>query len=159
MDTKYVSGLADVVKRTFEVMFPLEAELVECRSEHGREAPFEVSGIIGITGTTRGSLVISFPFKVARQLAAWMLNEEEPENCTNQDMTDCVGELANIIAGNFLPLLNEGGGKTNRISLPSVVVGSHEVVWSRKDSPCDLMRFRTDLGEFAAEVNFREAQD
>ena len=160
MDRKYTEALTDIIQRTVSCMFPVEARLVEQRSEENREAPFEVSGIIGFAGPGRGSVVISFPFDVARRLTAWMLTEDDPDHCSHQDISDCVGELANIIGGNLLPALTEGA-ETNPeecgISLPSVVVGSHRVVWGSRDTPCELLLFETDAGCFAAEINFREA--
>lgn len=160
MDARYVDALSDVVRRTVNFMFPVEARLVDRRSEYNREAPYEVSGIIGFAGPARGTVVISFPIDVARQLTAWMLTEEDPSICTDQDISDCVGELANIIGGNLLPVLVENddeNGDEPGISLPSVVVGDHRVVWGSKDTPCELIQFETEVGVFAAEINLREA--
>ena len=61
MDRKYSGGLADVFQQTLLVMCKLDARVVDRRMERNTEAPFEVSGIIGLTGAARGSIVISMP--------------------------------------------------------------------------------------------------
>jgi chemotaxis protein CheX len=151
----HAEALARVVESAARVLFSIEPRLVEQRCEVRREAPFEVSGIIGITGPARGSIVMSFPRQLARRLTARMVGSSDPDACSEQDVSDCIGEFANIVAGNLLPVLERDDGGEPSISLPSVVVGPHRVVWSRKDTPCELLRFETQLGDFAAEINLR----
>lgn len=156
MNLLYGDALAEVFQRVMKSLFDIDAKLVERRSEDGKEAPFEVSGIIGLTGPTKGSIVLSFPLVLARQLTAWMLRERHPQRCTSQDISDSIGEIANIVAGNLLVLLEPQIANQTHISLPSVVMGSHRVVWSSKDVPCDLLLFETERGLLAAETNLRE---
>lgn len=150
-------ALSQVLQRVIRLLFGIEANVIERRVEDDRRAPFEVSGIIGMTGATQGSIVISFPMEVARHLTALMFGEPLPANCTQKDMADCVGEICNIVAGNMLPFLETEGIDSTHISLPSVVIGSHKVVWGTKDHPCDLMFLESKIGRFAAETNLREA--
>lgn len=158
MNRKYSGALADVVRQTVLVMCKLEARVVDSRLERNTEAPFEVSGIIGLTGSARGSIVISMPRDVAQTLTSRMLNEEET-NCSDQDVSDCIGELTNIVAGNLLALVDQGkDSRVARISLPSIVHGPHRVVWSRRDIPCELVLFDTKVGKMAAEVNLRQSE-
>ena len=145
-----IRALGQAVERTFAMLFSSKTSLVEVRQEESQEAPFDVSGIIGVTGPTRGTVVISFPAKVASALTSRMLNEEK---CQDQDIGDCVGELANILAGNLLGLFRGDGMSQCGLSSPSVVVGSHKVVWSRKSIPYDLLLFDSDMGQFAVEFN------
>ncbi len=156
MSSMYGDALAEVLQRVLKTIFVLDARLVERRYEDDKSAPFEVSGIIGITGSARGNIVLSFPSEVARQLTAFMLNEKNSKSCTQQDISDCVGELSNIVAGNLLTLFDEHVATTSQLSLPSVIIGSHRVVWGSKDCPCDLMFFESSLGTFAAETNLRD---
>jgi len=156
ISTIYGDALAEVLQRMVRTIFGMEARIVGRRYENDKNAPFEVSGIIGITGSARGNIVLSFPGEVARKLTAAMLSEKDIEACTRQDISDCVGELSNIVAGNMLAQFDEGVGSASQISLPSVIMGPHRVVWGSKDSPCDLMFFESKLGTFAAEINLRD---
>jgi chemotaxis protein CheX len=157
MNLLYGDALAEVLQKVIKSIFDLDIRLIERRREENQEAPFEVSGIIGLTGLLRGSVVLSFPIGLARRLTAWMLREPRPERCTSQDIADSIGELANIVAGNMLVSFDPGVAEKSHISLPSVVMGQHRVVWSSKDTPCDLMVFDTLHGKLAAETNLREA--
>lgn len=155
MTQKYARALADVVQQTILMMCKVDARVVDTRLKETTEAPFDVSGIIGITGAARGGIVISMPRDVARKMTSIVLNEPEG-TCSEQDISDCIGELTNIVAGNLLALIDHGSEtKEARISLPSIVLGPHRVVWSRKDIPCELVLFDTDVGKLAAEVNLR----
>ncbi len=157
MDGRYSSALVEVFKRTVLVMCKLDARVVDSRLERNTEAPFEVSGIIGFTGAARGSIVISMPRDVALKMTSRLLNEDL-SSCSDQDLSDCVGELTNIVAGNLLSLIDQGGASQEaRISLPSIVLCPHRVVWSRRDIPCELVIFDTEVGNIAAEVNLRQS--
>lgn len=157
MNERYSSALVEVFTRTVLVMCKLDAKVVDSRLERNTEAPFEVSGIIGFTGAARGSIVISMPREVALTMTSRLLNEEEA-NCGDQDVSDCVGELTNIVAGNLLSLIDQGlNSQEARISLPSIVHGPHRVVWSRRDIPCELVVFETQVGTIAAEINLRQS--
>ena len=151
MKENHVRAMVDLVQRTLEVMFSVKARVSEVRQEDNREAPFNVSGIIGVAGPTRGTVVISFPADIAEILTSRMLNEEEFED---QDIGDCVGELANILAGNFLGHFEGKGATRSELSIPSVIMGRHRVVWKRQDVPYELMLFESDIGQFAVQVNF-----
>jgi two-component system chemotaxis response regulator CheY len=152
-------ALTLVVTQTMNAIFPVHARLKEKHKKFWREASFEVSGIVGVTGPIRGGLALSFPMKLARRLTASMLQESDPESCCEKDVCDCVGEVANIVAGNLLPHLSDDNSCNEKLSmsLPSVVVGTHEVVWNSKDMPCESLLFDSELGMFAAEMSFRSA--
>ena len=152
-----VDTLVDVIQRTVSRMFRLDARLVARRPEDSQHAPFDVSAIIGIAGNPKGSLVMSFPTRTARELTAQVLGVADSTVIHEEDVSDCVGEISNIVAGNLLPALGSDADGNRRISLPSVVVGQHRVVWGRRDTPCELLLFETGLGVFAVESNLRES--
>jgi chemotaxis protein CheX len=159
MNLLYGDALAEVLQKVIKSIFDMDIRLVERRREDNQEAPFEVSGIIGFTGSVRGSMVLSFPLGLAQRLTAMMLREPQARRCTSQDIADSIGELANIVAGNLLVSFEPAVAEKSHISLPSVIMGQHRVVWSSKDTPCDLMVFDTLHGKLAAESNLREAPE
>lgn len=157
MKERYIESMIEALERTFDMMFQMDAKVSERKpNDRSLEAPFEVSGVIGIAGPIRGSIVISFPDSIARQLTLRMLGEPPGTSCPDEDMCDCVGEIANIIAGNILPSLEQNGAGEQNISLPNVIVGPHRVVWRREDPPHVLMLFETELGTFGAGINLLE---
>ena len=156
MHTEHAGALIDVMQRTFKTMFKLDLTVNDRRIEDSQLAPYEISGIIGVTGKAKGVVVVSFPEDMARKLTAFMLGGEISYVPAQEDTIDCVGEIANIVGGNLLPSLSGSGDVDARISLPSVVIGRHKVVWRRKDIPYDLVLFDSEYGTFAAGINLHE---
>lgn len=83
----------------------------------------EVSSIVGFAGATSGSLMVNASKECACLLAGQMIGE----NLTrlNAQALDGVCEIANMIAGQVKALLSSTEHKFERISTPSVVVGSN----------------------------------
>ncbi|MHC4662727.1 MAG: response regulator [Planctomycetota bacterium] len=156
MSSTYAEKLVDVLRRTFLTLFQTELKISDHKTEHSQVAPFEISGIIGITGATKGGVVLSLPTGVARIATARMLGDSDDADLPDEDVYDCVAEIANIVAGNLLPSLKNEDGADYQLSLPSVVVGQHRVVWRRKDTPYDLLLLDSSMGQFAAGINLRE---
>jgi chemotaxis protein CheX len=87
---------------------------------------WDISGIIGLTGEARGAVVISMKRNLAEKLTAMITGQDGP--ASNNDITDAVGELINIIAGNAKRGLEESFQLV--ISLPTIAEGrGHSVKW------------------------------
>ena len=116
----------------------------------------DVSGFIGLSGTTSGSVVISFPLKLAFGLVSKIL--QEPVETMSVDMVcDGVGEMANIVVGRAKTLLVNLGFQT-RISVPSVVQGPGHEIHHPKDTPCIVIIFEADGHQFALQVAMNQLQ-
>jgi chemotaxis protein CheX len=76
-------------------------------------------GTVHITGPWSGSVVVECPEQFGRIVAAAMFGSE-PDDVTDDELVDVIGELANMIGGNVKALL-EGDSS---LSLPTVVRGS-----------------------------------
>jgi CheY-like chemotaxis protein/CheY-specific phosphatase CheX len=157
MHPDYMDDVIDVIRRTLNRMFKMTTYSWELKREESQVPPFEISGVLGFTGPVTGCLVVSFPVQLAHEMTIRTFNIPVDLLVTEDDMYDCVGEVANVIGGNLLPLFK---GKSRegkaRLSVPSVVVGSHRVVWRRKDTPYELVLFETDWGQFGAGFNLHE---
>ncbi len=122
IDPNYIKPFVVAVKKVFETMINVPFSLGKPSLKKGSEVPHEISSIIGLSGNVSGSVVISLSHEIAYQLASSLLGEEISE--LNEDCTDAIGEITNMIAGNAktdFPTTN------NSISVPSVVVGKHKV--------------------------------
>ena len=109
---------------------------------------WDISGIIGIAGEARGMVVLSFPAGLALDLTAQLTGEVRTS--IDEDVTDTVGELVNIIAGNAKKGLEEF---RLMISLPSIVQGkSHQVTWPSGSVPIITIPFSTTRGQFSLSV-------
>jgi chemotaxis protein CheX len=116
------------------------------------QGTFEVSAVIGLSGSWTGTLVLSCPQNVACRIISRMVRE--PVETLDADVSDGMGELVNILAGNACRHLTELGGRFVSLTVPTVIVGQHRIVWRSRDLPCLMMKFfDSDLGPLCIEVN------
>lgn len=83
------------------------------------EGPF-ITATVLITGAFEGGVTLQLPSSVGRTLAALMFGMED-EEVSNDETTDAVGELANMVGGNLKALVPQPA----KLSLPSVAEGDH----------------------------------
>jgi chemotaxis protein CheX len=77
----------------------------------------DVSASVSVTGAWRGHVVVSCSAAASRSVAAALMGVDLAD-VTPEDVTDAVGELANIIGGNVKSLMPE----PSALSLPVVLI-------------------------------------
>lgn len=77
----------------------------------------EASASVSVTGAWRGHIVVSCSAAAARSVAAGLLGVDLAD-VTPEDVTDALGELANVIGGNVKGLMPE----PSALSLPVVLI-------------------------------------
>jgi chemotaxis protein CheX len=77
-----------------------------------------VTGCVHITGDWEGAVTVQLSESLARQASALMF-ALEPDEVEEDEVSDTVGELANMTGGNVKSLL----GGSCQLSLPSVTTG------------------------------------
>jgi chemotaxis protein CheX len=116
-----------------------------------RHTPFgEVAAILALTSGPEEWLVLSFPEQTASILAGRMLGREG-ETLETEMIHDCVGEMANVIAGQAKAQL---AGTPHHFSLatPTVVTGDGPNVRNGPCADCMIIVFGSDVGDFALQV-------
>jgi chemotaxis protein CheX len=106
----------------------------------------DISAALGITSATGGMLVLSFSERTAAAIAKRVLadtNEEISESLVR----DCVGEIANVIAGQAKTLLT-GTPHEMTFSLPRVVGPIPPHSCPEPGPGCLVIAFQSHFGEF-----------
>lgn len=112
----------------------------------------EVSGMIGISGSVRGMVMISVDRTTALNAAEKLLGARPAE--LNADVLDAVGELTNMIVGSAKAKLEAWNLS---IGLPTVLCGEmHCVKFPPGASPI-VIPFDGDLGRVCVKVGLIEA--
>lgn len=112
----------------------------------------DVSGLIGMVGPqTKGSLSITFDGDLALTVMERMLGER-PANI-NEEVTDMVGEITNMVAGGAKNLLGDKGYEFD-MATPVVVSGKDHTITHKCDGPKLIMPFTSDHGAAHIEVCF-----
>jgi len=90
----------------------------------------EFTSVVGLAGPITGIVTIRCTGKAAIIIASRMLGLPPAE--VGADMFDALGEICNMVAGNFKSKLGENGEKT-MLSVPTVIKGSDYRVRSMID--------------------------
>lgn len=110
----------------------------------------DISAVIGLIGPREGSLVLSFPMATAATVVGRILAgiAEDPDN----DMIrDCVGEIANVIAGQAKGILAETKYQFC-FSTPTIISGVGHEIRHKPDMPCLVIAFGSEVGDFALQL-------
>jgi len=111
----------------------------------------EVSGIIGLSGKAKGTVVLGLAWETARNATAAFL--QEPLSEIDDDLADAIGELTNMVAGGAKAQLEQ---LALSVSLPSVVTGKRHVVEFPGDATPICIPFDCKWGPVSLEVGLVE---
>lgn len=147
MDQSQILAFVKSTKNTFSTMLQLDVKVGEPALKKSRASRFDVSSIIAMTGNVEGSCVLSFDSSTAVNVVKTFTGMEF--TIQDDDFTDAIGELANMVAGGAKSLFDT----TNvTISTPTVVVGKGHIIHGHKDTVCIAIPCTCDCGEFAVEI-------
>lgn len=118
-----------------------------------RTAVGDVTGLIGITGHSAGTISLTLSKGAILNIVNNMLHESYTE--INNDIADAVGELTNMIAGQARMHLSQQGLNFSA-STPSVVVGKGLRLSHIGSSPVLAIPFSTQGGDLVVEVAFTD---
>lgn len=151
MDVAYINAFVKAIENVFATMLSTNVQVMEPSLKSGDDSPYDVSGIIGISGDVTGVIVLSFPREVAERVASLFTGASL--SADTDDFSDAIGELVNMISGNAKAKFE---GKKTSISCPTVVVGNSHQVLRQRDIPSIQMPCSCDCGDFVLEVSLRD---
>ncbi len=113
----------------------------------------DITGIIGLTGSKKGSVILSLSKKAALKIVSSMLKEKF--YYINTEIRDAVGELTNVIAGDARRALAEEGYRFES-GIPTVIVGEGHEIESITSGPILAIPFEVDGCPFVVNASFEE---
>lgn len=135
----------------FKTVLQCELKRGTLASKRGSSPEYAISGVIGLSGKAQGMVVLSLSDETAIRATEVMLGSR-PDGI-NADVTDAIGELANMVAGAAKAQLAE---YEMSISLPSVICGkNHSVGFPSQVTPI-VIPFESSLGPFCVDVGLVE---
>lgn len=150
MDSGHIIAFVEAVKDLFDTMLKMPVSVKKPHPKSTDRASYDVSGIITLTGTVNGTIILSFPTDLARSLITRFVGIEVTED--DPDFADAIGELVNIVAGGAKARFQD---QKAVISCPSVVIGENHRVMHRRDAPIIVIPCECECGSFAVEVSLR----
>jgi len=153
MDANLITPFIEATLHVLETMASTKAEAGKPYLKKDQVARGDVSGVIGMTGETRGTISISFSEASILPIVSNMLGEEMKE--MNEEIKDAVGEITNMISGQARKRLDEQG-RSLKAAIPTVIMGKDHSITHMTTYPIIAIPFSTDNGEFTIEVCFEE---
>jgi chemotaxis protein CheX len=151
MRVEYINPFLAAAIAAFDTMLGCKLIRGAPYVKNGGRPEHEVSGVIGLSGRARGTVVLSLSREAALSATAVLLDERPEE--INADVTDAVGELTNIIAGSAKAQLEH---LEMSVGLPTVITGKcHCVEFPKKVTPI-CIPFDSDWGLITVEVGLAE---
>jgi chemotaxis protein CheX len=149
MDVKTINPFINATLNVLETMAFVKSEAGKPYIKKDSVAKGDVSGVVGITGETRGTVSVTFDEPCILSIVSSMFGEEMKE--INDEVADAVGELTNMISGQARKELSEIG-IIFQGAIPSVITGKKHKLESMAKGPKFAIPFQTDFGNFMIEV-------
>lgn len=154
MDPTFITPFIRTTRNIFDTMFQMPVVVGDPQVKTNPGLSFDVSAIIGMSGDVEGSVVLSFPRPTAQRIVSLFTGAEVGD--ADEELSDAVGELVNMIAGGAKAQFPSGAVS---ISCPSVVIGSNHTVFGKKDVVCICIPCSCDCGEFNVEIAIRRQDE
>jgi chemotaxis protein CheX len=147
MDVAIINPFITATVDTFKAMLSMDLQTGKPSLKNDAKHTYDVSGVIGLSGDAQGVISISFPKVCALKVVSALIGMDL--KIIGPDLTDGVGELANIVAGNAKQYLTQ---YKLSISLPNVVIGTGHRIAVPSGVPTIIVPLSSKLGDFAMEV-------
>jgi len=151
MDVKLINPFLQAAINVLTVMAMTEVKPGKPYIRNSNAAKGDVSGVIGLTGKSSGTIAVTFTEKCAIGVVNNMLGENLTK--LGEDVIDAVGEITNMISGQARKGLAEVGIPLQG-STPTVITGKGHTISHITKGPILAIPFATQFGEFTVEVCF-----
>lgn len=150
MRAEYINPFLSSTTSVFSQMLGLDVTRKAPFLRNGFSPQFDVTGIIGLTGKTTGTVALSLPKEMALTVTGTLLGAPALEIDAN--VVDAVGELTNMIAGAAKAQLEQF---ELSLGLPTVITGKSTCIAFPSTATPISIPFSSNLGDFVVEVGFR----
>lgn len=152
MNPEFVDAVGSVTERVFKTMIALEPVRKNPTGIVIPKTLYDVTSIVGITGSVVGTISVQFKKALAIKVTANMLQSEVPD--LNDDVRDAIGEVGNMIAGALKTELANKGINFD-ISIPTVVMGPGHSIGHVPGAESVFFPFGVESDSFVVTVSLK----
>lgn len=150
MDVSYINPFIEAVDSVFTTMLDVTPKRSGLKVTDGQAKGAMITSLVGLSGKVSGVVALRFPPETALKLAGRMLGSEMTE--INDEVTDAVSEMVNMVAGNAKAKFNHD--PPLELGLPTVVYGTGYKLTYPSKSVWLEVPFSSDAGSFTLEVTY-----
>ncbi|HIF9399210.1 TPA: chemotaxis protein CheX [Photobacterium damselae] len=152
MKAEFVNPFLASLLNVVQTMTTMELSPQKPRLKKDEIARGDVSGLIGMIGPqTKGSMSITFDEKLALEIMHRMVGERPAG--INEEITDMVGEITNMVTGGAKRILADKGYDFD-MATPAVVSGRGHTITHKCEGAVIIMPFESDYGRAFIEICF-----
>jgi CheY-specific phosphatase CheX len=146
----YLNHFAVAIKKNLSDMAATAVEVGEAQEQPMSFSSRGFAVIVGITGQQSGRIIFDTDSVTAKRLSDAINGEDTDE----EFVLDTMAEVANIISGNGISLVNNANpGLGLMLTPPSVFLGEHLSIVSPKMS-AEMVNVKTDFGDLLVSIGF-----
>lgn len=153
MDVRYINPFIEGTINVLKTMAFINSKPGKPYIKKNHAATGDITGIIGLAGDKEGSLSITFTFPCIKAVLEKMLGEVHDD--LNEDVSDAVGEITNMICGDARNKL-EAQNINLTAGIPTIITGQGHTITHVTKSSIVVLPFSTDFGSFSLEFAFLE---
>ncbi|BCS55834.1 chemotaxis protein CheX [Geobacter sp. SVR] len=147
---KYIT---DATREVFSTMVMMEPTDDYPLKEPVHRFKCSITGMVGFAGIYSGVISIHCPVSLALKITSSMLGMDCEE--VNEDLSDAIGEIANMLGGGVKQVLSKGGLDV-KLSIPTVISGEEYTVNSLSDIDCVIIPFVIDDDKFLVGLTLKK---
>lgn len=151
MKSEYINPFLNATTNVLSMMAMLTPTAGKPFLKTDKKGIGDISGVIGLTGASRGAVVLSFSTGAACKIVGSMLGEEFAD--LTPEVKDAVGELTNMISGDARRRLAEIG-LNFEAGIPTIISGKGHEIESITKGPVIAIPFTVDGHAFTVEASF-----
>lgn len=154
MKVEFINPFLSSMLNVMSTMAQMELTPEKPKLKKSEIAMGDVSGLIGmVSPEARGSLSITFDEPLA--LATMLGMVGEAPDTVNEEITDLVGEITNMVTGGAKRMLSEKGFEFD-MATPVVVSGHDHTIHHKAKGPVVIIPLNSDIGKAYIEFAFDE---
>ena len=147
----YLSPFIESTRNVMKKMASLEAEFKGIYFKNHLKIVGDVSGVMGLSGTTEGTLVVTFRWGLAQKVISRIMGAAINE--INAEMIhDGVGEIINMISGSAKKALSKASYDF-QLSIPTIIVGCGHEAGHPKNATIAVLLFDVGNESFVLHVS------
>lgn len=152
MNVEFINPFLSSMLNVMSTMAMMELTPEKPKLKQGEVAKGDVSGLIGmVSDQAKGSLSITFEGSLAIATMKNMVGEGPDE--INEEITDLVGEITNMVTGGAKRMLSEKGFEFD-MATPMVVSGINHTINHKAEGPIVIIPLSSEHGKAYIEFSF-----
>ncbi|WDE11108.1 chemotaxis protein CheX [Thalassomonas haliotis] len=152
MNVEFINPFLASMLNVMSTMAQMELAPEKPKLKKDEVAMGDVSGLIGmVSDQAKGSLSITFEGPLAIATMKNMVGEGPDE--INEEITDLVGEITNMVTGGAKRMLSEKGIEFD-MATPMVVSGNNHTIHHKAEGPVVIIPLNSPHGKAFIEFSF-----